>query len=78
MAIKTKSDKIPCFFGKCLKTSVLKVSFKENIKVTTGYYLYSGLSLVAEVGGYVGLFLGVSVNQISNLFECILNNMNLL
>ena len=77
MAMETKNTKLGCLFGKCPKNRVI-ISFKENIKVTTGYYLYSGLSLVAEVGGYVGLFLGVSVNQISNLFECILNKMNLL
>ena len=77
MAMETKNTKLGCLFGKCPKNRVI-ISFKENIKVTTGYYLYSGLSLVAEVGGYVGLFLGVSVNQISNLFECILNEMNLL
>ena len=46
--------------------------FQKYIKVTTSYWSYSGLSLLAEVGGYVGLFLGVSVNQISDIFERIL------
>ena len=59
-----------------LKGSRIEITFKENIKVTTSYYLYSGLSLIAEVGGYVGLFLGVSVNQIANLFEWILTKIN--
>ena len=40
-----------------------------NYQKTKGYLLYSKLSLIAEVGGYVGLFLGVSVNQIINLME---------
>ena len=31
--------------------------------------IYSGLELVAEVGGYVGLFLGVSFNQITILIS---------
>ena len=48
------------------------IRFKENIKVTEAYYLYSSLSLIAEVGGYVGLFLGVSVNQISALINILL------
>ena len=45
------------------------MNFKRNIKVTEAQYLYSGLSLIAEVGGYVGLFLGVSVNQITILVD---------
>ena len=48
------------------------INFEELIKVTTGKYLYSELSLIAEIGGYVGLFLGVSVNQISNFFDFLL------
>ena len=35
--------------------SSIKIQFKENIKVTTGYYLYTGLSLFAEIGGCIGL-----------------------
>ena len=48
--------------------------FKENIKVTKAYHIYSGLSLVAEIGGYVGLFLGVSINQITYLFDVFVQN----
>ena len=56
------------------KTKVkLLIFFKENIKVTKAYHIYSGLSLVAEIGGYVGLFLGVSINQITNLFDVLIN-----
>ena len=56
------------------KTKVkLVIYFKENIKVTKAYHIYSGLSLVAEIGGYVGLFLGVSINQITNLFDVLFN-----
>ena len=47
----------------------LELNFEKIIKVTKGYYAYSELSLIAEIGGYVGLFLGVSVNQITNLIE---------
>ena len=45
------------------------LNFGEIIKETKAYRLYSKLSLIAEVGGYVGLFLGVSINQISYLME---------
>ena len=75
MSMKTKEKKI--WFAKT-PGSLVEITFKENIKVTSSYYLYSGLSLIAEVGGYVGLFLGVSVNQIANLFEWILTKMNFL
>ena len=47
---------------------------KNTVRTTKEIYLYSGLSLIAEVGGYVGLFLGVSVNQISNLVDYLLEN----
>ena len=50
----------------------VRITFEELIKVTTGKYLYSELSLIAEIGGYVGLFLGVSVNQISNFLDFLL------
>ena len=47
----------------------IDLTFGEIIKETKGYLIYSKLSLIAEVGGYVGLFLGVSINQISYLME---------
>ena len=69
----------PCSFLK-MKSSLIKernmrnnnevkINFKEYIKVTEAYYLYTTLTLIAEVGGYVGLFLGVSVNQVSELLN---------
>ena len=54
-------------FGKA--DTSLELNFENVIKVNKGYYAYSELSLIAEIGGYVGLFLGVSVNQITNLIE---------
>ena len=71
----------PCSFvsSKATKTydykgdKTLIISFKENIQVIEAYYLYSSLSMIAEVGGYVGLFLGISVNQVSGLVIAILD-----
>ena len=43
--------------------------FRRDIKVTTEYFLYSLLSMAAEIGGYVGLLLGaslVNIGQINN------------
>ena len=48
---------------------LLGLSFKEFIKVSRSQWSYGGLELLAEVGGYVGLFLGVSINQISTMFK---------
>ena len=42
---------------------------ESQIRETEEYYLYSGLSLIAEIGGYVGLFLGVSVLQVQDLIS---------
>ncbi len=47
----------------------LEIYFNEFIKKGTTYYSYSALSLIAEVGGYVGLFLGCAIIQISQVFE---------
>ena len=51
--------------------SFIKMKFTENVKVVQSYYVYSGVSLIAEIGGYVGLFLGYSVNQIVDLIDYI-------
>ena len=45
----------------------ISFSFKETVKVLKSYYIYNELSLIAEIGGYVGLFLGWSVYQITDL-----------
>ena len=66
-AFVRKDSVWPSVDGK--KVGLMKIYFKQNIKVTKGLYLYSTLSLIAEIGGYVGLFLGVSVNQISWLID---------
>ena len=42
----------------------VSLNFEQLIQVTKSHYTYSELSMIAEIGGYVGLFLGISVNQI--------------
>ena len=44
--------------------SELKFYFQNRVKVVKSYRAYSSLSLIAEIGSYIGLFLGVSFNQI--------------
>ena len=51
--------------NKSKTNSVVKLLFQQRVKVVKSYYSYSGLSLIAEIGGYFGLFLGVSINQIT-------------
>ena len=48
------------------------MTFPRYVKVFERSYTYSQLSLVAEVGGYVGLFLGISINQVTNLVAFLL------
>ena len=54
------------------------IKLKKNIQVFEAQYLYSILSMIAEVGGYVGLFLGISVNQVSTMFNVALDRFDLI
>ena len=45
------------------------ISFPKHVKVYERTYDYSQLSFIAEVGGYVGLFLGISINQVINFLD---------
>ena len=73
-AIKTDDKFQSLYMGK--RIAYLVIDLKENIKVVTAYHLYSALSLIAEIGGYVGLFLGVSINQITSLMDIKFNFRN--
>ena len=47
----------------------LRFYFPVSIKVNQAYYTYKELSLIAEIGGYVGLFLGWSVYQLTEVMD---------
>ena len=47
----------------------VKLRIRNTIKVTKSHHLYSGLSLLAEVGGHVGLFLGISVVHFNDIIQ---------
>ena len=49
--------------------NLLKLNFKQFVKVSKADYSFKLISFIAEVGGYVGLFLGVSINQLSFVLE---------
>ena len=65
--IKTNDKIQPSYLKK--PAAKMEISTRENIKVTEAKLLYSVLSMIAEIGGYVGLFLGVSINQINHVFD---------
>ena len=82
MAIKNISCFEPCsYLGvKLFKTSEweledkkgkFSLTFDEKIHETVAHYSYDDLSFVAEIGGYVGLFLGASIYQTADLFQFI-------
>ena len=53
--------------------SHFQAKFGQYIKVTEAYYSYTELELIAEFGGYVGLFLGISVFDINQVFTTLMN-----
>ena len=52
-----------------------RLKFDKFIKVTKAVYSYTELELLAEFGGYVGLFLGFSVFQVSQVVNKILDKL---
>ena len=50
----------------------VKILLHELIEVSYDQYSYLWLNLVAEVGGYVGLFLGFSVFHVTALVDMLL------
>ena len=56
--------------------NTLRLRFDKYIKVTTSTYGYTELELLAELGGYVGLFLSLSVFDLRLVFNKIFNMSN--
>ena len=54
------------------RSGVILFKFREIITVSSDHYSYIWLNFIAEVGGYVGLFLGYSVYQITDILDKIL------
>ena len=48
-----------------------RIKIPLKVKQMTSRFSYDFLSLIAEVGGYVGLFLGVSVTDINSFVEAL-------
>ena len=58
--------------------AVVHISFERFIKSTTEYYIYTEINLIGEVGGYVGLFLGISINQVIYLMDFTVSKIKLI
>ena len=55
----------------------IKMDFNQYVKVTEAYFSYTELELIAELGGYVGLFLGISVFDVNLIVSKVLSYANL-
>ena len=62
------NDKIQPYYMK-KPSAKMDIATRENIKVIEAHWIYSLLSMIAEIGGYVGLFLGVSIIQINRVCD---------
>ena len=47
--------------------------FRRDVKISVEYYLYSPLSMMAEIGGYVGLLMGVSLFKVVDINNFVLD-----
>ena len=60
-----------------LETGAVLLHFNGQVHETVAYYSYDDLSFIAEIGGYVGLFLGASMYQTADLFDTIIRNIRI-
>ena len=49
--------------------------FKEFIQETSSYYSYGSREFIAEIGGFIGLFIGASIYQVADFFENIIRKL---
>ena len=81
--IPSKICPFPCKFTKIFfssksklnlkKTTRLYLIFNKFVSLSKARYAYRELELLAEFGGYVGLFLGISVFSLSEALEKLVN-----
>ena len=62
MGSKSKNEEPHMFF-----------QFEKFIRTTKARYAYQGLEFLAEFGGYVGLFLGISVFHLREVFQTLIH-----
>ena len=54
----------------------LCLQFAPDVKIYSYFQIYTGDNLVADIGGYLGLFLGLSVYSLFELIESVLNKLD--
>ncbi|TRY78208.1 hypothetical protein TCAL_14440 [Tigriopus californicus] len=54
----------------------LVIYFRRDVKVTLEYFLVSGISLIAEIGGYASLLLGFSLFNLTDLADFVFAKVN--
>lgn len=54
----------------------LVIYFRRDVKVTIEYFLVSGISMIAEIGGYASLLLGFSLFNLTDLAEFVFARAN--
>ena len=52
-----------------------KIYFKNHIKVSKSIVGYTEISLMAELGGYIGVLLGISLMDISSIVNFIIDHL---
>ena len=56
--------------------SVVKIKFESSIVLNiVDYYTYDLQSLIGEVGGTLGLFMGLSIYSFVDFFEYVINKL---
>ena len=56
-----------------LNEAYAKIYFKNHIKVSKSIVGYTEISLMAELGGYIGVLLGISLMDISSIVNFIID-----
>ena len=70
--IRVRSEYVQNIGETTAENPTMKIILNERITISHEDYSYIWLNLVAEVGGYVGLFLGFSVFQMTDLVDMLL------
>ena len=59
-----------------LKKSFIIWQFATDVKIYSYFRIYTEDNLVADIGGYLGLFLGLSVFSLFEFLEVAINNLD--
>jgi hypothetical protein len=58
------------------KNSLNLFQFAPDVKIYSYFQIYTGDNLVADIGGYRGLFLGLSVFSLFEIIATVLNKLD--